>query len=161
MRRIHTVLATAIAALTMGLLVAGPASAQTTQNGLVNVNIQNVTIQVPIAIAANLCDINVNVLAQQQRNGGAQCTATAQSIATPGTGGNGGGPVNQQGLVNVNVAGLVVQLPVAVAANVCDVNANVLAVQLRNGGATCNAAANATANPPAARLANVSAFGWL
>ena len=161
MKRIQSVLVTALASLTMGLLVAGPASAQTQQDGLVNVNIQDVTIQVPIAIAANICDVNVNVLARQERAGGANCDADATSIATPGTGGNGGGPVTQNGLVNVNVADLVVQLPVAVAANVCDVNVNVLAVQLRQGGAQCDAVATATANPPAALFARTSAFGWL
>lgn len=47
---------------------------------------------------------------------------------------------DQRGLVNVNVEDNVVQLPVGIAANVCDVNANVLAVQLREGGAECDAA---------------------
>jgi hypothetical protein len=57
----------------------------------------------------------------------------------------------QEGLVNVNVsdneilkelnlsAPITVQAPIGVAANVCDVNANVLAEQLRGGGASCEA----------------------
>jgi hypothetical protein len=80
-----------------------------------------------------------------------------KSIATPGTGGGGGAPVDQEGLVNVNVDGVLVQLPVAVAANVCDANINVLAEQLRNaGGATCDAAADSDAG--GAGLAAGSAF---
>ncbi len=143
--RTRRMLVTATTVCSIGLVGAGPASAQTEQDGLVNVNVQDVTIQVPIAIAANICDVNANVLARQERNGGAECDADAESIATPGTGGGGGAPVDQEGLVNVNVADLVVQLPVAVAANVCDVNINVLAEQLRNGGAECDAVADSGA----------------
>ena len=148
MKKIQSILVTAFAICSLGLLLSGPASAQTRQDGLVNVNIEDVTIQVPIAIAANLCDINVNVLAQQERNGGAECTATATSIATPGTGGNGGGPTMQEGLVNVNLEDITVQLPLSVAANVCDVNINILAEQLRQGGATCDADADSEADGP-------------
>lgn len=123
------------------LAFAGPASAQPQQEGLVNVNVSDVTIQVPIAVAANICDVNVNVLARQIRTGGAECTSDAESGATiewpPG---NGNGP-QQEGLVNVNVSGVIVQLPIGIAANVCDVNANVLAEQLRIGEATCDAVA--------------------
>lgn len=158
MKRTQTILVTALAVCSLGLLAAGPASAQTQQDGLVNVNVEDVTILVPIGIAANICDVNVNVLAQQERNGGATCEATAESVATPGTGGNGGGPVDQQGLVNVNVADLVIQIPVAIAANVCDVNVNVLAEQLRQGGAECDAVGEATADGDAAALFSASAF---
>ena len=59
------------------------------------------------------------------------------------------GPIVTGGLVNITVVDLIdgdvlsdnnVALGVAlgVAANVCDVNVNVLAVQLRDGGATCD-----------------------
>ncbi len=151
MRRIRSLLAVVVAVSSIGMLAASPASAQTTQDGLVNVNVQDVTIQVPIAIAANLCDINVNVLARQERMGGAECDATADSVASPGTGG-GGAPVDQDGLVNVNVADLVVQLPVALAANVCDVNVNLLAEQLLlPGGAECDAVADSGAGGPGMR----------
>ncbi len=143
--RTRRMLVTAATVCSIGLAGAGPASAQTQQDGLVNVNIDDVTIQVPIAIAANLCDINANVLARQERNGGANCDADAESIASPGTGGGGGAPVDQNGLVNVNVSDLVVQLPVAVAANVCDANVNVLAEQLRAGAAECDAVASSEA----------------
>ena len=136
-----------VMAMTLG--IAGPALAapgDVDQRGLVNVNVGDVTVQLPIAIAANICDVNVNVLAVQLRNGGAECDADAESGAVlPGVGGGGGGDVDQRGLVNVNVGDVILQLPVAIAANVCDVNVNVLAVQLRNGGAECDAVAESDA----------------
>ena len=132
------------AALSVALLLAlaAPASAQT-QEGLVNVNVSDVTVQAPIAVAANICDTNVNVLAGQLGLGGAECDAqaTSDAVFTPDE-----GPApNQGGLVNVNVDDVVVQLPIAVAANVCDTNVNVLARQFRAGGATCDAVADADA----------------
>ena len=87
----------------------------------------------------------MNVLARQDNVGGPTCEATAESIATPGTGGNGGGNHAGDSLVNVQVDDLTVLLPVAVAANVCDVDVNVLAQQLNLGGAACDAAANSQA----------------
>lgn len=125
-------------------ITAGPASAQTQQEGLVNVNVENVTAQVPVGIAANVCDVNANVLAEQLRAGGADCEATADSIATNGP--RSGGPTRQEGLVNVNAEDIVVQIPVALAANVCDVNVGVLSRQLRLGGAECDATADAIAD---------------
>ena len=72
-----------------------PATAQ--QSGLVNVDVSNVlnnldldllnnslnnnTVQVPIGVAANVCGINANVLAQQAKGGNAQCDATNVSRA--------------------------------------------------------------------------------
>ena len=111
-----------------------------------NVNIEDVQVLVPIALAANLCDVNVGVLASQERQGGATCEATAESIGTPGNG-SGGAPTNQQGLVNVNIADVDVLIPIGIAANVCDVNAAILAEQIRQGGASCIATADAIASP--------------
>ncbi len=135
------------AAATLTLGIAGPASAQTTQDGLVNVNISDVEVLVPIGVAANLCDINVGVLATQERLGGASCDATAETIATPGNGGGGGGPVNQEGLVNVNISDVDMLVPIGIAANVCDVNVGILAEQVRQGGAECTADADSIASP--------------
>ena len=98
----------------------------------------------PLSVAANICDVNVGILARQERQGGAVCEATAESIASPGAS-DGGGPVSQEGLVNVNVQGLTVFVPVSVAANICDVNVGVLAEQLREGGADCDATAESLA----------------
>jgi hypothetical protein len=130
------------AALTFGV-AASSANAQT-QEGLVNVNVSGVVIQVPVSVAANLCDINVNVLSGPQIDLPAECEATAESIATPGTGSGPAPP--QEGLVNVNVSDVTVQLPISVAANVCDVNVNVLAAQL-DSPAECDAVATSTAEP--------------
>ncbi len=64
-------------------------------------------------------------------------------------------PVVTGGLVNVtivdfadvNVEDVVVEIPVAVAANVCDVNAAVLIAAIEDtGSAECDAAANSSAN---------------
>jgi hypothetical protein len=75
-----------------------PAAAQT-QNGLVNVNVggdilsnilssnninttvQNVTVQVPISVAANVCGLTVLALSVLRRQGKATCTAQSGSDA--------------------------------------------------------------------------------
>jgi hypothetical protein len=103
-------------------------------------------VLVPISVAANICDLNVNVLATQERQAGAVCNATAESIASPGASPS-GGPVNQEGLVNVNIQDITILAPISIAANVCDVNVNVIAEQLRQGGAECDATAESLASP--------------
>ena len=128
------------AALSLG--AAAPASAQ--QEGLVNVNVSGVTAQVPIGIAANLCDVSAAVLAGQGDVGPAECDASAESIATRGPGG--GAAADQEGLVNVNISDVTVQVPVSVAANICDLNVAVLAEQLDVGEATCTATAESLAS---------------
>ena len=58
---------------------------------LVDVTIGDVTVQLPIGLAANVCDINAAVLvAAIADTGSAECTATAESIATNGPGQGGG-----------------------------------------------------------------------
>ena len=100
----------------------------------------DVVVALPIAIAANVCDTNINVLAQQLRLGGAECESTAESGATIPW--NGNSPNQQQdGLVNVAVGDIFVLVPIGIAANICDTNANVLAEQVRTGGAECTATA--------------------
>jgi hypothetical protein len=83
-----------VAAVTAtGLAVsAAPASAQT-QEGLVNVAIEDVTVQVPISIAANICDLNVVALGELQ-DAGSACVATADSAANAGGGGGGNTAAN-------------------------------------------------------------------
>jgi hypothetical protein len=142
-RRVMTAVATA--AVSLG--VAGPASAQTQQTGLVNVNIEDNVVQVPVSVAANLCDINVAVLANLVDAGGAQCDATAESLASAGPSQGGGGPTTQTGLVNVNIEDNIVQIPVSVAANVCDVNVAVLAQVADTGDTACTATAQSLASP--------------
>jgi hypothetical protein len=84
MTRLSAVLATA--AVSMGL-IAGPAGAQANnQQGLVNINLQDVTVQVPVSVAAGICGVNVAVLAQDLgQDGRANCPADADSVATRGS----------------------------------------------------------------------------
>jgi glutamine phosphoribosylpyrophosphate amidotransferase len=165
MHRFRLALVGAVAAASLALMAALPASAQTNgQSGLVNVNVQDLALQVPVSVAvpvsaaANVCGVNVNVLAQQLQNGPVSCTATSDStalntaIANAMTGQGGGGASNHQsGLVNVNLQDIAVQVPVSVAvpigvaANVCGVNANVLASQAQRGSAACNATSSSEA----------------
>ena len=154
------------AVITSGALaLAAPAAfaANNDQNGLVNVNLQSialavpVSVSVPVGVAANVCGINAAVLAVAAQSGTAACTATSNStglstaIADAMTGTGGGNNNNQSGLVNVNVQGLAlavpvsVALPIGVAANVCDVNASVLAVANQTGGAACTATSTSNA----------------
>jgi hypothetical protein len=140
-RRLVALVAAALLVLSLGAV---PAQAQT-QEGLVNVNVSDVTVQLPITIAANICDVNVNVLTEQLRDGGAECDADADSDAVFGPEVEDGEAPTQEGLVNVNVSDVIIQVPVAVAANICDVNVNVLARQFRDGGAECDADAESIA----------------
>jgi hypothetical protein len=136
-------LVAAVAATAMLGIAASPAAAQSQQEGLINVAVEDVTVQLPIAVAANVCDLNVNVLSQMADQA-EPCTATADSAASAGPSGNGN--IRQEGLVNVLVDDVVVQAPIAVAANVCDVNVNVLANMLDDANA-CTAVAGADAQP--------------
>ena len=76
-------------ALTGAMVTSTPANAQPlVTGGLVNVVVtdvidgdvlsnNNVSLGVALGIAANVCDVNVNVLARQLRSGGATCTSDA------------------------------------------------------------------------------------
>jgi hypothetical protein len=83
--------ALAVSAASIGV----PAAAQ--QSGLVNVDVSNVlnnldldllnnslnnnTVQVPIGVAATVCDVSANVLAAQKKDGPTTCTATTTNQA--------------------------------------------------------------------------------
>jgi hypothetical protein len=133
------VLLTAVTALA-GVSAAGAQN----QSGLVNVAIVDNTVQIPIGIAANVCGVAVNILAQNIASGDTACDAVAGATATR-AGGAGGGGANQQGLVNLFVANNTIQVPIGIAANICGVAANVLAQQVHTGTAECDALGNATA----------------
>lgn len=137
--RFACLLATGALAVGVGTSTAGAQAPD--QEGLVNVNVSGVVIQVPISVAANICDVNVNVLSEQL-DAPANCDVNAESDAV--SIGAEGPPAQQDGLVNVNISDVVVQLPITVAANVCDVNVNVLAAQI-DSPSDCNADANADA----------------
>jgi hypothetical protein len=131
-------------ALSLGI-AAAPASAQT-QTGLVNVAVTDNTVQVPIAVAANVCGVQVGVLAAGLQQGAVTCNAQANAIAVaPAAGGGGGGTATQTGLVNILVADNTIQIPVAVAANVCGVQAAILAAGVVQGPVRCDAQGNAAA----------------
>ena len=142
MQRMRMLMA-ALAATAAAVVMAAPASAQNTQEGLVNVAVEDVIVQVPVAVAANVCDVNVAVLAEVQDDAAA-CEATADSMATAGP--NSNQPTRQDGLVNVLLDDVLVQVPVSVAANICDVNVAVLA-ELDDAAEACNATADAAAQP--------------
>ena len=128
-----------IAAMTAALalsIAAAPAAAQ--QEGLVNVALTDNTVQVPVAVAANICDVDVNVLASDLQDGSALCDADADSVATAARGGGGGGGP-QSGLINIDISDNTVQVPISVAANVCDLNVGVLVQNIRDGDSDCAA----------------------
>jgi len=54
----------------------------THQSGLVNLAVDNNTIQVPVGIAANICGVTANVLATATATGGATCDAVGNGTAT-------------------------------------------------------------------------------
>ena len=138
-------LAAIVATGALSLGVAGPAMGAQNQAGdsLVNVQVGDVTVQVPVAVAANLCDVNVNVLAQQSKLGPTTCTSDADSSADAGRDVGQGRSTNTAGdsLVNVQIGDITAQVPVGLAANLCDVNANVLAEQNKVSRTTCEATA--------------------
>ena len=129
--------ATLLASVAM-FTAAAPAQAQVSQEGLVNVAITDTTVQVPVGIAANICGVAANVLATAVNVADVDCTATGVAIAEHENGG-GGGPVMQEGLVNIAVTNTTIQVPVAIAANVCGLAVNVLSNALNAGDVSCTA----------------------
>ena len=146
--RILTVLAAA--ALSIGLAVPAAATPPPPHNDtLIEIELLNGnTIQVPIALAANICDVDVNVLAVDLGpDGAATCTAdanaTAEAVRNRGQGHHG----DHGRLIEINLLnGNTIQVPLALAANICGVTVNVLAADLGpDGEATCTADADGTA----------------
>jgi hypothetical protein len=139
-------LRSALLAGALSIVAATPGLAQN-QRGLVNVAVGDVTIQVPVAVAANICDVNVGVLVGELRDEGeATCDTVAGSEATV-TRGPASTPVVQRGLVNVAIGDVTVQVPIAAALNLCDVNLAVLVGDFFDGGgASCEAEAGSGAS---------------
>jgi len=124
----------------LSLALVAPTLAQNQAgDSLVNVQIGDVTVLAPVSLAANLCDVAVNVLARQIKDG-AECDTTAESIANWNESAGGNGNTAGDSLVNVQIGDITVLLPIAIAANVCDIAVNVLATQLKDG-AECDAVA--------------------
>ena len=94
-------LAVAMTAAAVAAVPAATADAQTRQEGLVNVSLTD--INVPIGVAANVCNVSANVLAANNFSGPfGDCDAIAPATAT----GGGNGNTRQNGLVNVSVSDL-------------------------------------------------------
>jgi hypothetical protein len=89
-----------------------------------------------VAVAADICGVQANVIATNTFGGNAICTSTSSSTATGG--GGGGGTTTQEGLVNVALTGNTVQVPVGVAADVCGVAVNVITSGTFGGNAVCS-----------------------
>ena len=134
--------ALAAGATCLGIAAAPAPAAQ--QSGLVNVDLSGNTIQVPIGVAANVCDVTVAALSTNTFGGDSVCTAVSRPSARSGGGGGDGGGV-QRGLVNVSVTDNTVQVPIGVAANVCDVTVAVLSTGTFAGNDVCTAVSRPTA----------------
>jgi hypothetical protein len=113
--------------MTLGLFAAPAAAQDTTQEGLVNLAIGDVTLQVPIGVAANVCGVNAGVLASGEQTTDPVCKINADEAQQLSWTGNGGGDVDQQGLVNVALGDVTLQVPIGIAANICGLNVAVLA----------------------------------
>ena len=136
----------AIAAVSLGL-AAAPASAQ--QEGLINVAITDNTVQVPISVAAAICNTQVAVLAQNLEQGNSECDVNANSEADAvEPGGDGAATPTQTGLVNVAIVGNTVQVPVGIGAALCNTQVGLLAQDVRQGDAACTAEASSRARGP-------------
>jgi hypothetical protein len=134
--------AAAVATMTLSLMGAASVSAQPQQNGLVNINVSDNVIQVPVSVAANVCGVTVAALVSDLRQEGeTTCDALAESGADA-TVERGGTGARQDGLINVNLENNTIQIPIAAAANICDVAVVILATEiLLNDATACTARA--------------------
>ena len=133
-----------LALLLVAAAIVSPATAAR-QNGLVNINIEDNVVQVPVAVAANVCNVDVAILVGVLADlGSTTCTSEAFSGATVSDRPNDTGGTRQNGLINVNLENNTVQIPIAAAANICDVNVAVLVGAILEDDATqCDARAGA------------------
>jgi hypothetical protein len=132
---VRKLFATMLIAVVAALAATAPAGAAR-QSGLVNINVEDNVVQVPVAIAANVCDVTVAVLVSELSDTG---TTTCDALATSGatvTPSAPGPETRQNGLINVNLENNTVQIPIAAAANVCDVDVRVLVTALLLDDAT-------------------------
>lgn len=125
----------------------GGAPAPAAQEGLVNVELSNNTVQVPVGVAANICGVAVNLIARETFTGNTLCESASRSRAIGGGGGGGGG-TEQSGLINVALVGNTVQVPIGIAANVCGVTANVIAQETFTESSTCKSVSRVVAEEP-------------
>jgi hypothetical protein len=128
----------AVAAAALSLFAPGSAAAQQ-QVGLVNVNVEDVTIQAPISVAANICNVSINVIATDNFNQGDEChiDQSGDVVLEQQSGNNPWDGPQQTGLVNINIEDVTLQVPIRVAANVCNLAVNVIASGNENQGGPC------------------------
>jgi hypothetical protein len=150
------------AATALGLAATGLQAQD--QEGLVNVSVDDNTVQVPISVAANVCGVEVNALADLVGSDETACEIDQQTAAENGIGtgeedgaegnspGNGNG--QQNGLVNVSLDGNTVQVPIGIAANVCGVEANVIAQNKGSDEAVCDIESGTEAASQVEKFAN-------
>lgn len=81
--QVRTLAAAAALAVSTAVALAPAASAQPRQEGLVNVNVEDVVLQVPIGVAANVCNLDVAVLAEVADDEAAPCDATVEQFPRP------------------------------------------------------------------------------
>lgn len=118
----------------VGLLV-GTASAQAPQERLVGVDIADVTFQVPLGVAAHICDVDGNDLIADLQDGTAQCRTGSITLTGDMEGGE---SPRHSDLISVNVSGVDdAQVPLGMAATVCGVAVNRLATLLQGGPVDC------------------------
>jgi hypothetical protein len=130
--------------LSVGAMALPASASAQTQEGLVNVNVSDNVVQVPIGIAANVCDVNVAVLVNEFLDAAEPCRSDATGSAFV-TSADGSAEPFQSGLINVNVSGNDVQIPIAAALNVCDVNVAVLVDLFDDAAGECEARARGRA----------------
>ncbi len=142
----HSGLVTLLATVCMAVAATVAPATAANQNGLVNINLEDNIVQVPVAIAANVCKVDVAVLVGLLADtGSAVCNAEAFSGATVTGRQGGGGNTRQNGLINVNLENNTIQVPIAAAANICDVTVAILVGAILKDDATqCTAKAGAT-----------------
>jgi hypothetical protein len=90
MKRILAVLMTTALMVMMMAMPASAALVNAVLIDVVDVNGNTIVAQVPVGVAANLCDINAAVLVDRFQDGAGECTATADSQASNGPGQGGG-----------------------------------------------------------------------
>lgn len=148
LRRTSAALTSAAALTVTGIAMAQPATAapnNTDQRGLVNLDVTDVNVQAPVSVAAVICGLDVNVLAQQL-GAGAPVDCDAEGVATAERGGDGANNTRQRGLVNVAVTDANIQVPISAAVTVCGVSVNVLStLPLLDGPVDCEAISEAVA----------------
>lgn len=89
---------TIVAAAFAVSVVATPALAQQ-QDGLVNVNVEGVNVQVPVSVAAQVCpNVSANVIAEAVTTQEAVCSIDQQTAAQHNIGGQGQGQSQEQGV---------------------------------------------------------------